>query len=315
MSELRQPGEPAQTLSARPLLCGFQATRPAFLSVTLVAVLIGFACAWRSGLSFNLLNGVVTLVFALVAHAGVNVINDFHDARNGTDALNTERLFPFTGGSRFIQNGVLTETAVGRFGYLLLATVIFAGLWLVTRVGPSLICIGLAGLFLGWAYSAPPFKLASRGLGELAVAGGWWLVVVGSDFVQRGALEMAPLLAGLGYGLMVANLLYINQFPDATADARAGKMTVVARVGRRQAVRGYALIAGCAFFNLAAAVEVRVLPVAALLALGAAVPAGQAWRCLAQNAETPAALLPAIKATIAATHLYGILLAATIAFA
>lgn len=306
--------EPSRQSLPNPLVRFVLATRPAFLSVTLVGVLVGLACAWRSGLPFDAPAALVTLVFALVAHAAANVINDYHDARSGADAGNTERIYPFTGGSRFIQNGVLAESTVGVFGYLLLAAIVPAGLWLMMRAGSSLLCIGLTGMLLGWAYSAPPLKLASRGLGEFAVAGGWWLVVVGSDFVQRGALEMAPLLAGLGYGLMVANLLYINQFPDATADARAGKITVVARLGRRAAVRGYALIAGCAFFNLALAVWAGVLPLAGLLALLAAIPATQAYLCLRRHAETPAALLPAIKATIGAAHVFGALLALAIAF-
>jgi 1,4-dihydroxy-2-naphthoate octaprenyltransferase len=126
-----------------------------------------------------------TLFFALVAHAGANVINDYYDAISGCDSANTERQFPFTGGSRFIQNGVLSLRATGVFGYALLIAVIPAGLWLTAVSGPELILIGLAGLVVGWSYSAPPLKLQSRGLGEFAITAGWLLVVVGSDFVQR----------------------------------------------------------------------------------------------------------------------------------
>ena len=173
----------------------------------------------------------------------------------------------------------------------------------------------LIGLFVGWAYSAPPLRLAARGMGELAIALGWALVVVGSDFVQRGAFELHTIIAGLSFGLMVANLLYINQFPDAVADAAAGKRTVVARLGRRAAVGGYAVIAVCAAFNLLAAVAVGLFPLASLIALLAMIPAFKAWRLLRDNAENPAALRPAIQATIAAAHLFGLLLAAALAFA
>ena len=98
----------------------------------------------------------------LIAHAGVNVLNDYFDAQNSTDAAITERVFPFTGGSRFIQNGMLTPRATGAFGCLLLGLVVPAGLWLAAHSGAGLIGIGLGGLFVGWAYSAPPVQLVSR---------------------------------------------------------------------------------------------------------------------------------------------------------
>lgn len=309
------PAEPSADTLRAPLLRYFLATRPAFLSVTAVGVVLGWAHAHASGLPFAGLPALLTLLFALVAHAGVNVLNDYYDHLNGSDAANTERVFPFTGGSRFIQNRVLSARATAVFGVLLLLAVIPPGLWLAWHSGPVLLWIGAAGLLVGWAYSAPPLKLASRGLGELAIAGGWWLVVVGSDFVQRGAFELQPIVAGLGYGLMVANLLFINQFPDAVADAQAGKRTWVVRQGRQRARRGYVVIAGCAFFNLIATVAVGLLPPATLLALLAALPAGLAVRGLWRHAEQPALLVPAIKHTILAAHLYGIGLAAGLFFA
>jgi 1,4-dihydroxy-2-naphthoate octaprenyltransferase len=113
---------------------------------------------------------------------------------------------------------------------------------------------------------------------------------------------------------MVANLLYINQFPDAVADARAGKMTLVARLGRHRAVGGYALIALGAVFALLLGVALGLLPPLALAALLALLPGSAAYRRLLADAERPAKLRPAIFATLAAVHLFGLLLAAACVF-
>ena len=179
------PVEPTLTALANPLLRYFMATRPAFLSVSVFAALIGIGTAYYGGTPLATWPAIITVVFALVAHAGINVLNDYYDDLNGSDRFNSERVFPFTGGSRFIQNGVLTlrETAV--FGALLMLTVICGGLWLTRISGPGLLVVGAFGLFIGWAYSAPPLKLNSRGVGELCVWGGFTLIAIGADYVQR----------------------------------------------------------------------------------------------------------------------------------
>ena len=167
-----KPLEPTLDALPNPFLRYFAATRPAFLSVTFVGCLLGLATAAHAGIALGPALATATLFFALVAHAGANVINDYYDAISGCDSANTERQFPFTGGSRFIQNEVLTLRQTARFGYGLLALVIAAGLWLSWHTGPGLLAIGAGGLLAGWAYSAPPLRLMSRGLGELAIAAG-----------------------------------------------------------------------------------------------------------------------------------------------
>ena len=223
------------------------ATRPVFLTVTLVACLLGLAVAYSTGVSLDAGKAVLTILFALLAHAGANVVNDYHDGQSGADTGNTGHLFPFTGGSRFIPNGVLTLRRTGVFGYTLLLAVIPAGLWLSWLSAPGLIVIGLAGLLVGWAYSAPPLQLMCRGVGELAITAGWLLVVVGSDFVQRGSFAPQPWLLGLSYALLVANILYINQFPDRLGDAAAGKRTLVVRLGRGFGVAEYVVLVALAY--------------------------------------------------------------------
>ena len=301
--------EPSPPAFANPLARYFAATRPAFLSVTLAGALIGLGSARADGLKIDLLKALLTVLFALIAHAGANVVNDYYDALNGSDAANQQRLFPFTGGSRFIQNGVLSLRETRLFGYGLLAAVIPAGLWLTAQSAPGLIWIGLAGLAIGWAYSAPPLQLMARGVGEAAIIGGWLLVVLGTDFVQRGALAALPLVAGLPFALLVAAILYLNQFPDAQADAAAGTRTLVVRLGPQRARWGYLLLTGAAYLWLALAVIWGALPWLCAAGLLPALLSFKAARGLLRHATDPAQLTPAITATIAAANLNGLLLA------
>jgi 1,4-dihydroxy-2-naphthoate octaprenyltransferase len=300
--------EPTLATFQNPLARYFAATRPAFLSASLMSCLIGLAIAHHSGIALDSALATVTLLFGLLAHAGVNVLNDYYDALNGTDAQNTERIFPFTGGSRFIQNGVLTLAQTRSFGFALMFGVVLAGLWLMARSAPQLLYVGLAGLFIGWAYSAPPFRLNSRGLGELCVAAGFLLITVGTDFVQRKGFAAAPFIAGLSYALLVTNLLYINQFPDRKADTAAGKLHWVARLSVRYARWGYALIVVLAYGWLALSIISGWLPLTALAAALALPLSVKAARQLLQHAAQPQQLGEAIKLTIGAMMLHGGLL-------
>jgi 1,4-dihydroxy-2-naphthoate octaprenyltransferase len=307
---MSKPLEPTLEALPNPVLRYFAATRPAFLSVTFVGCLLGLATACGSGVPIGPTLATATMLFALMAHAGANVINDFYDAISGCDAANDERQFPFTGGSRFIQNGVLSVRATGVFGYALLACVVPAGLWLTAVSGPGLILIGLAGMAVGWAYSAPPLKLQSRGSGEFAITAAWLLVVVGSDFVQRHEFSFVPMAAGLGFALLVANVLYINQFPDVKADTKAGKRTQVVRLGVANARWGYVLITALAFGWPLLMVLLGHLP---LLALGSLLPVAASFAAIRQlwpNASNPSQLAPALKLTILAATTHGLLLAA-----
>jgi len=300
--------EPTAATLTHPLARYCAATRPAFLTVTAVGVLLGMASVVGSGGSLDPLRAAVALLLALCAHAAANVLNDYYDALSGTDALNVDRLYPFTGGSRLIQNQVLTPAATRRFAHALLALVIIAGLWLAAVCGAGLLLVGLAGLLIGWAYSVPPLKLQSRGLGELAIIAGWLLVVVGSDYVQRGAFAFAPLASGLAFALLVANVLYINQFPDVKADAACGKRTLVVRLGVLTARWGYLLLALSAYGWMIVMLWLGRLPLKTWPALLPVVASFIAARHLWRAASQVDRLRPAIQMTIAAANIHGLLL-------
>jgi 1,4-dihydroxy-2-naphthoate octaprenyltransferase len=303
------PLEPSPERLRNPALRYVLATRPAFLTITLAGCSLGFSVAFYSGISFNAAIAGVSLLLAMLAHAGINVLNDYYDHLNGTDTANSGRIFPYTGGSRFIQNGVLTPPQTLAFGLVLFALVVAGGLWLVAQSGPGLLWLGLAGLFIGWAYSAPPLRLNGRGLGELCVMAGFMLIVAGADYVQRGTDAGLPWFAGLPYALLTTNILFINQFPDREADALAGKRHWVVRLAPEQAARMYVLIALTAAAVLASAVAVGALPMSALLSLAGMLPSISAARQLSKNCRQPALLTPAIRSTLLSAHLHAMMLA------
>ena len=291
------------------------ATRPGFLGITAVAVSVGLAAAAFDGIALDGWRAMATLAGALLVHAGANAVNDFHDRI--ADAGNADRIAPFTGGSRLIQEGVLAPRTMALIGYGLLALGAAMGVLLALSGAPPLWWVGGAGLALALAYSAPPARLSGRGLGEWVIATAWLLVVVGADAALRGDLAARPVAAGLSVSLMVAAILLANGFPDRRADAAAGKRTLVVALGPKRAARAHLALVLGAHAGLVVLVFTGQLPGLALLAVGS-LPwsVASAVRLLGQADAAPGpALRPALSNSIAAAHLHGLLLAGALAVA
>ena len=296
-------------LVARRLALVLRMARPGFLAITAVGCLVGIASAQAAVGGVSAGRAWLTLLLALMLHAAANMLNDHADALNGADDANAQGLFPFTGGSRLVQGGVVRASEMRDVALVLLALVVPGGLWLALHSGPALLLVGLAGMFLGWAYSMPPLALMSRGLGELAVGLAWGLMVVGADYVQRGQLALAPLAAGASYALLIVNILIANGFPDAQPDAQVGKRTLVVRLTPARAPWLYLALAILAHGGLAMLVARGFAPVTVLwaevslpLSLAAAV-------LLRRHARSPDRLRPALVLGIAAAVLHGLGLA------
>lgn len=293
-----------------PLSTLVRMTRPGFLVITVVACLLGIASADACGHPPKVWTALATLVLACMAHAAGNVLNDVNDALSGADAANTRGIFPFTGGTRLIQQGVVTLEQTRDLARALLLVLLPAGVLLAVQASPAVLWMGAAGLLLAWAYSAPPLALMSRGLGELVVAAVWSLVVIGADAVQRASVFIVPVLISLSYGLLIANILLINGIPDATADASVGKATLAVRAGIRGAALLYALLALLAHVWLAWGVWNFLQPERAIWGLLSAPFSAAAAVLLWQRKDAPDRLRPAIVLTIVAACVHGLGMAA-----
>ena len=286
-----------------------RATRLPFLSATLIPVLIGIAIAARHG-SFDLAAAVLTIIGANAVHLALNVANDVFDARLGADDKNVNPT-QFSGGSRVIQYGLVSLSRMATISAVLYIVGIGVGLFLLaSRFSVALLVIGVAGILLSFFYTAPPFKLVYRGLGELATAIGFGpLMLIGAYVVQtRGALAAEPFVASIPIAVLVALILYVNEVPDRPADARAGKLTLPVLLGRETVISGYVIAAVGAFAVIVLGVLAGLLPIPTLIALLPLPLVGRVRHGLATFYDQPYGLMAFMGVNIR-VHMYvGVLL-------
>jgi 1,4-dihydroxy-2-naphthoate octaprenyltransferase len=286
-------------------------TRLPFLSATIIPVVLGIAIA-ASESAFDLLTAVLTIVGASCVQLGLNVANDYFDTIQGADDMNVTPT-QYSGGSRVIQYGLVSRRRVGLIAAGFYAAAAVIGLMLLAlRPSTALLVIGVVGIIVSLAYTAPPLKLVYRGLGEVAVAIGFGpLMLLGAYVVQTGGtITTAAFVASLPIALLVALILYVNEIPDRRGDGRAGKRTLPVRLSKEAVIVGYRAAAGAAYVIVALGVVAGLLPVPALLALLTIPLALQVSRGLAPNYDNPYGLM-AIMGVNIKVHLYaGLLLIA-----
>ena len=284
--------------------------RAEFLTASVIPVLLAGAVAhYETGL-FDWPLFILTLLGAAFLHIGTNVANDYFDHLSGNDPVNIRYIRPFTGGSRLIQNKLLSPKAVLTISAVFYAAAAVIGVILTILVGPVIILFGLAGLISGYFYTAPPIRFAHHGLGEIVVGINFgFLIGIGTYFVQTGTVSKAAIASSLPLTLLVAAIIIINEFQDREADARVGKRTLVVRLGLRRSVPLFAVVSLAAFFPIVAGVRMGLFPPFALLGL-VPLPISVAGILRAQNFyDSPKKLAPANAAAIASHALTGILLA------
>jgi 1,4-dihydroxy-2-naphthoate octaprenyltransferase len=288
-----------------------RATRLPFLSATIIPVVLGITIAAAHG-AFDLATAVLTVIGASFAQLGLNVANDVFDSMQGADDANVTPT-RYSGGSRVIQYGLVSfrgMAATAAAFYLAAALTGIVLLWL--RGSVALLAIGVVGLVVSLAYTAPPLKLVYRGLGEVAVAVGFGpLMLLGAYVVQTGgALSWEPVVVSIPIALLVALILYVNEIPDRRGDAYAGKRTLPVRLSRDAVIRGYDAAVVIAYAVLVGGVLAGILPIPALLALLTVPLARRVHAGLRPNYDNPYGLM-SIMAVNIQVHLYaGVLLLA-----
>jgi 1,4-dihydroxy-2-naphthoate octaprenyltransferase len=240
----------------------FLETRPQFLLLSVVLAFLGASIAWYDG-AFHLGYAVLAFAGLLLAHISVNVLNDYFDYRSGID-LETKRT-PFSGGSGILPAALLKPRQVlwlGLGSFLLAIPigvyfVIVRGWLLLPLLLIAAVCILLYTphiLRLRWPEWAPGLGMGS-------------LPILGAYFVQTGAYTIPAVIAAIPSGILVHNLLLLNEFPDTEADGKVGRKTLPITMGKAKAGIVYSVLTVAVYLWIIGGVVAEQMPAFSLLAL------------------------------------------------
>lgn len=246
-------------------------TRAPFLTAIIIPILVGASWAAYSNLvqPFPWDLFFMALFAGIFVHISANTFNDYFDWTSGTDKINNDYFLPYSGGSRSIELGLISEKALFRVASISLLIASVLGLILAFRSGPWILLFGIVGGLSSYFYTAPPLRLAARkGLGELLIGLNFGpLATAGTVYAISGSVSLSDFLIGVPIGLLTTAILWINQIPDEDSDREAGKINLVVLLGKKQARWGYLLLLATAFGLLLYWFAVGYLPLGVLLTL------------------------------------------------
>ena len=240
----------------------FLETRPQFLLLSIVIGFLGTCIAWYDGY-FHLGYAILASFGLILTHISVNTLNDYADYKSGIDLV-TNRT-PFSGGSGILPLSILRPKQVLCLGLgsLLLALpigiffVIVSGWQLLPLLFVAALCVVLYTpviLKLYWPEWAP-----GLGLGILPI--------LGLYFIQTGDITLHALIAAVPSGILVHNLLFLNEFPDVEADRGGGRKTTPIILGRAKSSKIYSAVTIAVYLWIIGSVIAEVIPLFCLIAL------------------------------------------------
>ena len=236
--------------------------RSPFLVLSVVLAFLGNCIAWYDGI-FHLGDALLAFFGLLLAHISVNVLNEYFHYRSGID-FETQRT-PFSGGSGALPQGLVKPKQALWLGLGSLLAIVPIGVYFTLSKGWPLLplllvaaaCIVLYTpllLKIGWPEWAP-----GVGLGVLPGMGVY--------FVQTAYYTWPVLVAAIPSGILVHNLLFLNEFPDIAADSKAGRKTLTIVLGPAKASIVYAVLTAAVYLWIIGAVVTLYMPPFTLIAL------------------------------------------------
>lgn len=229
-----------------------ETARPKTLPLALASILTGSALAyWQSGINLWIMG--LCLLTTLLLQILSNFANDYGDHQKGSDT--SERIGPLRG----IQKGAIKPAQLRQGLILVIIASLLSGGSLVAISYQSFVDVlvfcglGALAIIAAITYTVGHKPYGYMGLGDLSVLIFFGLLaVMGSYYLQTHQWHWAILLPALGSGLLAVAVLNINNLRDIEQDKKAGKNTLVVRLGvqKGRAYHGLLLLLALGSYSL-----------------------------------------------------------------
>lgn len=231
----------------------WQVADPKIWVASTVPLIVATVLAWGKTGSVDWGWAALAFLGIYLIEIGKNAVNDIIDYWTGVDRfIPAENRNDFSGGKKTIIDGKLSVAENIVIAVITLALAFVIGVLIALHREPHVFWIGMIGGGLAVFYSLPPFKFNYVGLGEFAVGLAFGpLMTLGMYVLLTGQLDPVAVLAGLPIGFFIANLIWINQYPDYEGDIRGGKRNWLVRIGKKRGIKVYKALYIGAYISLA----------------------------------------------------------------
>ena len=238
-----------------------KALRPFSFTIAVVSCALGAELAWLDGRG-DAARAALVLVAGVLLQAGVNLVNDFHEFKQGRVDDKLPELGVF-GAAR-----TALEWSIFAGGLACFALVVPIGLWLVAEAGAPLLWLGALGLVGAYAYTGEPLNYKRRGLAVVLV---FWLMgvlmIAGSYLAVAATWSTTAAWRAVPVSALVSLLLLSNELRDAEDDARHGIRTLTVRLGYDRTVALWWALVALAYGSAVGLWGAGLLPPPVLLVL------------------------------------------------
>lgn len=277
---LTSPAENRQSLAG----IWIQAIRLHYVPTSIFPAILGSVIAWTSFGEFNAGYFILVMIGVAVHHMGLNMVDDVFDYLHAVDIPPDEERNPYTGGSGVLTGGLLSVGQVLAASILCYLIGVMITAYLTVMIGWPILIFAAVGIFSSLFYTMPPIRYGYRGFGELSLLINFGPVLcLGAFYVQTGSIYWEPLIISLVPGFLMWSMIVINEIPDYEEDRQAGKLNLVARLGRKPGILLYVAGLICAYTTILLSVFFGVTPFAALLGLLTLPMAYDSFRMLNKN--------------------------------
>ncbi len=233
--------------------------------LSVVLAFLGVSVAWWYDGAFHFGYAVLAFVGLLLTHISVDTLNDYFDYRSGID-LETPKT-PFSGGSGILPAGLLEPRQVFWFGLVSFLLAVPIGVYFVIVLDRGWLLLPLLLVAAVCIFLYTPFILKTRWPEWAAGLGLGVLPVLGTYFVQTSAYTLPAVIAAVPSGILVHNLLFLNEFPDVEADRKAGRKTLPITMGKARAGMVYSALTVAVYLWVIGGVVAGQMPAFSLIAL------------------------------------------------
>ncbi|WP_386688407.1 1,4-dihydroxy-2-naphthoate polyprenyltransferase [Lonepinella sp. MS14437] len=205
--------------------------RPKTLPLAVAIILTGSALAqWHGTFSWSVT--LLCLLTATLLQIVSNFANDYGDYQKGSDT--TERIGPLRG----IQQGKMTANQL-RNGLIVISIASFISgaslIALAYETTQDLIAfaiLGILAILAAITYTVGKKPYGYLGLGDISVFLFFGLLAVcGTYYLQAHSLDWSIFLPAAACGFLSTAVLNINNLRDIEQDRKAGKNTLIVRIG------------------------------------------------------------------------------------